>query len=78
MTSDRAQPGGRVGWPQGPWVSAAFREAARFRLRMSLRSTPAERMRDLDAMLEFTASAERLNPGLRAVAERLRAASRQV
>jgi hypothetical protein len=68
---------GRIGWPEAAaWVSAGFEEAQRFRLRLSLRATPTERLRDLEAMLVFSQQAEALNPRLRAVVERLRAARR--
>ena len=71
MTDEQHSP---IGWPEGAsWVREGFREAERFRLRRSLRATPAERLRDLEEMLEFAARAEALNPRLKSIAERLRA-----
>jgi hypothetical protein len=68
-----------IGWPEGaPWIAAEFEDARRFRLRLSLRASPAERLRDLESMLEFSTRAEELNPRLRAVAERLRAVRSRV
>ena len=52
----------------------AFLDAERFRLRLSLQLSPAERLRDLEAMLQFNEAAEARNPRLRWIAERLRAA----
>lgn len=66
-----------VGWPErAPWIAAGFAEAQRFRLQLSLRATPAERLRDLESMLEFSQQAQALNPRLRWIAERLRQADR--
>jgi hypothetical protein len=68
------EPNSPIGWPDGAsWVREGFREAERFRLRRSLLATPAERLQDLEEMLEFAARAEALNPRLKSIAERLRA-----
>jgi hypothetical protein len=76
MTNDRDR-AVVPGWPEGAaWVREGFRDAARFRLRLSLRATPAERLQDLDAMVEFAANAEALNPHLQLIARRLREAKR--
>jgi len=73
MTDDGSR-NGPIGWPEAaPWVAAGFEEAQRFRLWLSLRATPADRLRDLEGMLDFSRRAEELNPRLRSIAERLRA-----
>jgi hypothetical protein len=50
----------------------SFAAAELFRLRMALKSTYAERLQDLQDMLDFNAEAEARNPQLRAAIERLR------
>lgn len=50
------------------WSYAAARE---FQLRMSLRATPAERLRDLEAMIDFNAEVEARNPRIRRIADAL-------
>jgi hypothetical protein len=70
--TDRREPGESSGLSERERVTAGFREAQRFRLTLSLRATPAERLRDLEGMIEFAAMAEATNPRLRMVAERLR------
>lgn len=73
MTDDGHRDG-PIGWPEAaPWVAAGFKDAQRFRLWLSLRATPADRLRDLEEMLDFSRRAEELNPRLRSIAERLRA-----
>lgn len=58
--------------PDGPadgdWSFSGARE---FQLRMSLRATPVERLRDLEAMIDFNAAVEARNPRIRRVAEAL-------
>ena len=51
----------------------SFDGAALFQLRLALKSTYAERLQDLQDMLEFNADAEARNPGLRRAVERLQA-----
>lgn len=55
--------------PTGGW---SYEDAVEFRLRMSLRATPAERLRDLEAMIDFNATVEARNPRVKRVAEALR------
>jgi hypothetical protein len=50
----------------------SFEEAEMFRLRQGLALTPAQRLQDLEDMLQFNAEAEQRNPALRWAAERLR------
>ncbi len=50
---------------------ASFEAAEWYRLRMALKSTYAERLQDLQDMLDFNAEAEARNPRLRWVAEQL-------
>lgn len=61
--------GERGDLPAGDWSYEGARE---FRLRMSLRATPAERLRDLEAMIDFNATVEARNPRVKRVAEALR------
>lgn len=48
-----------------------YEDAREFRLRMSLRATCAERLRDLEAMIDFNAMVEVRNPRVKRVAEAL-------
>lgn len=57
--------------PEQPAVGS-FEEAERFRLLMSLALTPAQRLLDLQEMIDFNADVEARNPGLRWVAEMMR------
>ncbi len=58
------------GKPEPP---AGSFEAAEFeRLRMALKSTYAQRLQDLQEMLDFNAGAEARNPRLRRIAAQLR------
>jgi hypothetical protein len=50
----------------------SFEEAQLFRLREGVSLTPAQRLRDLQAMIDFNAEAEARNPQLRWVVEQLR------
>ena len=50
----------------------SFKAAELFQLRMALKSTYAQRLQDLQDMLDFNAEAEARNPRLRWAAERLR------
>ncbi|MDP9014770.1 MAG: hypothetical protein M3O41_19335 [Pseudomonadota bacterium] len=50
----------------------SFEEAALFQLAAGLALTPAQRLQDLEAMIEFAAEAEARNPGLRWTAAQLR------
>jgi len=49
----------------------SFEWAERFQLRMALKSTPAQRLQDLQDMLDFNREAEALNPRLRWLRSRL-------
>ncbi len=51
--------------------AGSFEAAERFQLRMALRSTYAQRLQDLQDMLDFNAEAEARNPQLRAAVKRL-------
>jgi hypothetical protein len=48
-----------------------FEAAEEFQLRMALRSTYAQRLQDLQDMLDFNAAAEARNPRLREAVARL-------
>jgi hypothetical protein len=50
----------------------SFEEAELFSLRVALALTPAQRLRDLEAMIKFNAEAEARNPRLRWIVEQLR------
>jgi hypothetical protein len=52
--------------------AGGFEAAAMNRLRMALKSTYAERLQDLQDMLNFNMAAEAENPRLRWIAARLR------
>lgn len=56
--------------PEFGWSFAGARD---FRLRSSLQATPLERLRDLEAMIDFNATVEAHNPRVRRVAEALAA-----
>ena len=49
----------------------SYADAREFRLRMSLRATPLERLRDLEAMIDFNARVEANNPRVKRVVEAL-------
>ncbi|TFG87277.1 MAG: hypothetical protein E4H19_02810 [Chromatiales bacterium] len=49
----------------------SFEAAALWQLRMALKSTYAQRLQDLQDMIDFNAAAEANNPQLRAAVERL-------
>jgi hypothetical protein len=53
-------------------TAGGFEAAEMNRLRMALKSTYAQRLQDLQDMLDFNAAAEAGNPRLRWIAERLR------
>jgi hypothetical protein len=50
----------------------SFEAARLFRLKLALQATPAQRLQDLQDMIEFNARAEEMNPRLRAMALKLR------
>jgi hypothetical protein len=52
--------------------AGSFEAASLFQLRMALKSTYAQRLQDLQDMLDFNAEAEARNPRLRWAAARLR------
>jgi len=52
--------------------AGSFEAAELNRLRMALKSTYAQRLQDLQDMLDFNADAEARNPRLRWIAARLR------
>jgi hypothetical protein len=52
--------------------AGSFEAAELYQLRMALKSTHAQRLQDLQDMLDFNAGAEAENPRLRWVAARLR------
>jgi hypothetical protein len=52
--------------------AGSFEAAELNRLRMALKSTYAQRLQDLQDMLDFNAEAEARNPRLRRIAARLR------
>lgn len=56
---------------RGEPPAGSFEAAERFQLRMALQSTYAQRLQDLQDMLDFNAAAEERNPHLRAAARRL-------
>ncbi|MEO6080493.1 MAG: hypothetical protein ABIQ86_12025 [Steroidobacteraceae bacterium] len=51
------------GEPDAP--AGSFAAAEEFQLRMALKLTPAQRLQDLQEMLEFNRVAEAMNPRLR-------------
>jgi hypothetical protein len=53
----------------------SYEEAVLFRLRTALTLTYAQRLKDLQDMLEFNAEAQAHNPRLRALTEQLRRAT---
>lgn len=58
----------------GEWPAAhgwCYDDAREFRLRMSLRATCVERLRDLEAMIDFNAMVEARNARVKRVAEAL-------
>jgi hypothetical protein len=55
-----------------PGASEGFAEARRFQLRVALALTPGERLRALEALLDFNDMVLARNPQIRRVAERLR------
>lgn len=57
---------GTEGPPEG-----SFEAAALWQLRMALKSTHAQRLQDLQDMIDFNAAAEANNPRLRAAVRRL-------
>ena len=54
--------------------TGSFEAAELYQLRMALKSTYAQRLQDLQDMLDFNAEAEARNPRLRWAAARLRRA----
>ena len=58
--------------PEPP--DGSFEAAEIFQLRMALKSTYAQRLQDLQDMIDFNARAEALNPRLRWLAKQLRKA----
>jgi hypothetical protein len=53
-------------------LAGSFEAAELFQLRMALKSTYAQRLQDLQEMIDFNAEAERRNPRLRLAADKLR------
>lgn len=49
----------------------SFEAAERFQLELALQATPAQRLQDLQDMIDFNARAEEWNPRLREVAKKL-------
>lgn len=54
-----------------------YEDAEEFRIRAALRATPAERLADLEAMIDFNARVEERNPRIKRVAEALSRRERQ-
>jgi hypothetical protein len=52
--------------------AGSFEAAEEFQLRMALKSTYAQRLQDLQDMLDFNAEAEARNPRLREAVQRLK------
>ncbi len=50
----------------------SFEAAELFQLELALKATPAQRLQDLQDMIDFNARAEALNPGLAETARKLR------
>ncbi len=50
----------------------SFEAAELFQIKLALLATPAQRLQDLQDMIDFNARAEELNPRLREVAQKLR------
>lgn len=55
-----------------PITEAAFREAEDWRLRLQLRASYAERLRDLEELWDFNEMIWARNPRIRRIVERLR------
>ena len=53
-------------------LPGSFEAAELFRLRIALKSTYAQRLQDLQEMIDFNVEAERRNPRLRMAADRLK------
>lgn len=53
-------------------VPGSFEDAELFQLKLALKATPAQRLQDLQDMVDFNARAEEMNPRLRDVARKLR------
>lgn len=56
---------------KSPPPAGSFEAAELFRLELALKATPAQRLRDLQEMIDFNAKAEELNPLLREVVQKL-------
>jgi hypothetical protein len=52
-------------------ATGSFAAAEEFQMRMALKSTPAQRLQDLQDMLDFNAVAQARNPDLRAATNSL-------
>lgn len=50
----------------------SFEAAELFQLRLALKATPAQRLQDLQNMIDFNERAEELNPRLREAVKKLR------
>lgn len=59
-----------------PELGWSYADARECRLRLSLRATPLERLRDLEAMIDFNTTVEANNPRVRRMAEALSARRR--
>jgi len=55
-----------------PPVAGSFEAAELFQLELALKAAPAQRLQDLQDMVDFNARAEALNPGLAETARKLR------
>ncbi len=49
----------------------SFEAAELFQLQLALKATPAQRLQDLQDMIDFNARAEELNPRLREIRRKL-------
>ncbi len=54
-----------------PPAPGSFEAAGLFQLQLALQATPAQRLQDLQDMIDFNARAEELNPHLREIRQKL-------
>lgn len=56
---------------QSPPPPGSFAAAELFQLKLALKATPAQRLQDLQDMIDFNSRAQELNPRLREVLRKL-------
>ena len=53
-------------------IPGSFRAAEIFQLKQALKASPAQRLQDLQDMIDFNQRAETANPRLREIADKIR------